>query len=74
MMESRKKHKSLNYAELEALYEKLRDEKAQGLGKKAELLKTPSELAKKKDDYLKESPDRSWSSRHRRLEDQDGQL
>jgi len=43
----------LNYAELEAFYDKLRDEKAQGLGKKAELLKTPSELAKKKDDYLK---------------------
>ncbi|HEV8426281.1 MAG TPA: hypothetical protein VGQ41_00090 [Pyrinomonadaceae bacterium] len=43
----------LNYAELESLYDKLREEKAQGLGRKAELLKTPSELAKKKDDYLK---------------------
>src|SRR6185369_16304282 len=43
----------LNYPELEALYNKLRDEKADNLGKKAELLKTPSELAKKKDDYLK---------------------
>jgi cytochrome c551/c552 len=43
----------LNFTELEALYNKLRDEKADNLGKKAELLKTPSELAKKKDDYLK---------------------
>jgi cytochrome c2 len=43
----------LNYAELESLYEKLRDEKAQALGRKGELLKTPSELAKKKDDYLR---------------------
>ncbi|HEX6717473.1 MAG TPA: hypothetical protein VF088_10195 [Pyrinomonadaceae bacterium] len=48
-----KETKSLNYAELEALYNKLRDEKADGLGRKAELLKTPSELGKKKDDYLK---------------------
>jgi hypothetical protein len=45
--------KSLNYAQLEALYNDLRDEKAKGLGRKAELLKTPSELAKKRDDYLK---------------------
>src|SRR6185437_8691720 len=44
---------SLNYAELEALYNQLREQKADALGKKAELLKTPSELAKKKDDYLK---------------------
>ena len=43
----------VNYAQLEALYDKYREEKAQGLGKKAELLKTPSELAKKRDDYLK---------------------
>ncbi len=43
----------LNYAQLEALYNQLRDQKADALGKKAELLKTPSELAKKKDDYLK---------------------
>src|SRR6185369_3253624 len=43
----------LNFTELEALYNKLRDEKADNLGKKAELLKTPSELGKKKDDYLK---------------------
>jgi len=45
--------KQLNYAQLEALYEQLRDQKAQGLGRKAELLKTPSELAKTRDDYLK---------------------
>src|SRR6185295_7327150 len=48
-----KQTQKLNYAELEALYNTLREEKADGLGKKAELLKTPSELAKKKDDYLK---------------------
>src|SRR6185369_11566809 len=42
-----------NYAELEALYNQLRDQKADALGKKAEKLKIPSELAKKKDDYLK---------------------
>ncbi|HYV84002.1 MAG TPA: hypothetical protein VE931_10825, partial [Pyrinomonadaceae bacterium] len=45
--------KKLNYAELEGLYNQLRDQKANALGKKAELLKTPSELAKKRDDYLK---------------------
>jgi hypothetical protein len=45
--------KRLNYAELEALYDQLREQKATGLGRKAELLKTPSELAKKRDDYLK---------------------
>jgi cytochrome c2 len=45
--------KKFNYAELEGLYNQLRDQKANALGKKAELLKTPSELGKKKDDYLK---------------------
>ena len=45
--------KKLNYAELEALYNQLRDQKADALGKKAELLKTPSELGKKRDEYLK---------------------
>ena len=50
---SRQNQRSSNYAELEALYDTLRDEKAQGLGKKAELLKTPSELGEKKDDYLR---------------------
>ncbi len=43
----------LNYAQLEKLYDDLREQKAQGLGRKAELLKKPSELAKKKDDYVK---------------------
>lgn len=48
-----KQTQHLNYAELEGLYNQLRDQKAEGLGKKAELLKKPSELAKKRDDYLK---------------------
>ncbi len=48
-----KQKADLNYAELEALYNQLREQKADALGKKAELLKTPSELGKKKDDYLK---------------------
>ena len=47
------KTQDFKYAELEALYNELRDKKAEQLGKKAELLKTPSELAKKRDDYLK---------------------
>ncbi|HEV2837251.1 MAG TPA: c-type cytochrome [Pyrinomonadaceae bacterium] len=42
-----------NYSQLEKLYEELREQKAAGLGRKAELLKTPSELKKKRDDYLK---------------------
>ena len=45
--------KEFRYAELEALYESLRDEKAKGLAKKAELLKPASELRKKRDGYLK---------------------
>ncbi len=47
------KNQKFNYAQLEAFYNDLRDTKAARLGKKAELLKTPSELAKKRDDYLK---------------------
>jgi cytochrome c2 len=43
----------LNYPELEKLYDKLREQKSAGLAKKAELLKAPSELRKKRDDYLK---------------------
>ena len=43
----------LNYAQLEKMYNDLRDEKAAKLGEKAELLKTPSELARKRDEYLK---------------------
>jgi len=45
--------KKFNYSQLESLYDQLREQKAVGLGKKAELLKTPSELGKKKDEYLK---------------------
>jgi hypothetical protein len=47
------KAQNFKYAELEALYNELRDKKAERLGRKAELLKTPSELTKKRDDYLK---------------------
>ena len=43
----------LNYPQLEALYNDLRDQKATALGRKADLLKTPSDLKKKRDDYLK---------------------
>src|SRR5262245_29398193 len=43
----------LNFAQLESLYNELRDRKAELLGKKAELLKPESDLAKKRDDYLK---------------------
>ncbi|HKR60245.1 MAG TPA: hypothetical protein VJS64_10975 [Pyrinomonadaceae bacterium] len=44
---------NMNYQQLEKLYNDLRDEKAQLLGRKAELLKVPTEVAKKRDDYLK---------------------
>ena len=43
----------LNYAQLEGLYDQLRDEKAKGLAEIADKLKKPSELAKKRDEYLK---------------------
>ena len=43
----------MDYAKLEKTYNDLRDEKARLLGEKAEKLKTPSELGKKRDDYLK---------------------
>jgi cytochrome c551/c552 len=43
----------LNYTELEKLFNDLRDQKATLLSEKADLLKTPGELAKKRDDYLK---------------------
>ncbi|HEX5965951.1 MAG TPA: hypothetical protein VFY51_08465, partial [Pyrinomonadaceae bacterium] len=42
-----------NYAELEKLYDQLREDKASNLAEKAELLKRPAELAKKRDDYLR---------------------
>jgi len=43
----------MNYDQLEKLFNDLREEKASILGRKAELLKEPTELAKKRDDYLK---------------------
>src|SRR6185503_8592129 len=43
----------MNYEQLEKLYNDLRDEKAQLLGRKAELLKEPTEAGKRRDDYLK---------------------
>jgi cytochrome c551/c552 len=45
--------KKLNFVALEQLYNDLRDRKAVRLGDKAEKLKVPTELAKKRDDYLK---------------------
>lgn len=43
----------MNYEQLEKFYNDLRDEKARLLGRKAELLKGPTELATKRDDYLR---------------------
>ncbi len=43
----------MNYEQLEKLFNDSRDEKAKLLGQKADLLKEPTELAKKRDDYLK---------------------
>src|SRR5580765_6299847 len=43
----------MNFAQLEAMFNDLREEKAKILGEKAELLKEPTELAKKRDEYLK---------------------
>ena len=43
----------MNYDQLEKLFNDLRDEKARLLGQKADLLKEPTELGKKRDDYLK---------------------
>jgi cytochrome c2 len=45
--------KSFDYSSLEQYYNELRDNKASLLGEKAEKLKVPTELAKKRDDYLK---------------------
>ncbi len=51
---SRKQHVvRMDYATLEKTYNDLRDQKAAKLGRKADLLKEPSELDKKRDDYLK---------------------
>lgn len=46
--------KDMNFAELEQMFNELREQKAKVLGEKAELLKAPTELAKKRDDYLKQ--------------------
>jgi cytochrome c551/c552 len=43
----------MNFDQLEKFYNDLRDEKARLLGHKADLLKEPTELQKKRDDYLK---------------------
>ena len=43
----------MNYYQLEKLYNDLREEKARLLGRKAELLKEPSEKGKARDDYLR---------------------
>jgi cytochrome c2 len=47
------KEEQFDYAKLEKTYNDLRDHKSDRLSRKAELLKSPSELAKKRDDYLK---------------------
>jgi len=44
----------MNYEQLEKFYNDRREEKASLLAKKAELLKEPTDLAKKRDDYLKQ--------------------
>ncbi|HVQ36517.1 MAG TPA: c-type cytochrome, partial [Pyrinomonadaceae bacterium] len=44
----------MNYEQLEKFYNDLREQKAGLLAKKAELLKEPTELAKKRDDHLKQ--------------------
>jgi cytochrome c2 len=43
----------MKYEQLEKTFNDLREEKAKALGVKAELLKDPTELAKKRDEYLK---------------------
>ena len=43
----------MNYAQLEKFYNDRREQKATLLAKKAELLKEPTDLDKKRDDYLK---------------------
>jgi cytochrome c2 len=47
------KTERMNYAALEQLYDQLRERKAERLGRKAELLKEPTDLRKKRDDYLR---------------------
>ena len=48
------KTEEFDYAGLETLYNNLRDEKAKLLGRQADLLKKPSELAKKRDAYMRD--------------------
>ncbi len=62
----------MNYEQLEKFYNDLRDEKAQLLGRKAELLKEPTEIEKKRDDYLKTPLDRIRPEPDRRTDPQDG--
>lgn len=45
--------KQMKYDELEKTFNDLRDDKARVLGQKADLLKEPTELAKRRDEYLK---------------------
>ena len=45
--------REFDYAGLEGLYDQLREQKATDLAQQATLLKTPSELAQKRDAYLK---------------------
>lgn len=45
--------RKFNYADLEKLYDTLREEKARILAERAELAKEPGELAKKRDEYLR---------------------
>jgi cytochrome c2 len=48
------KTQEFDYAQLEKLYDELRDEKAKNLAEQARLLKGPADLAKKRDAYLKD--------------------
>ncbi len=50
----KKTTQKMNFEQLEKFYNDRREEKASLLAKKAELLKEPTELAKKRDDYLKQ--------------------
>jgi len=49
----KKTTQKMNYVQLEKRFNDARDQKARLLGEKADLLKEPTELAKKRDDYLK---------------------
>jgi cytochrome c551/c552 len=51
----KKKEESLNFVQIEDIYNKLKERKAQLLAEKGELVKKPSELEKRRDDYLKEN-------------------